>query len=690
MPIAPQTAASSHRIAGPTHQGPEGACGFHRVTIAAVSAAGRAAQRGRTRFRRCRSTRPTRCRSCPRSPRATRATRSTPASTRSAHVIEGDADARPGATSTGAPQSAYPVPPLLERVPQQPVDVRSRRRAAARAQRRPRRAGRARFGYTHVQQRPPARRDGEADLTPTLRYIQPDDGNADDRTRDGGDEPRARSSRSQTARFHIELDVAHSLRRRRPRRLGPRLQLHRAVVPEDRRARGRASWNAHQFHPLDRVLLRLRRLRRAAHAARRLRGGRHRAGRRSARRQRRRHRDAALLPGGRPRLRVDGEPALPRAAGRASTTRLSAGRHPPAAAARARAPGERYIEAGHASRCATYGAWSAPYPYAADHRGRSRRGARPRAAWSTRRSSRAGPRRYSPADAAEPRGRHHPRGAATSSGTCSWPTTSSRRPGWTRGSTATTTARPRSWRSDPRAGAGATSGSSGRGSSGWPVLAPRRAPGPGRRRATAAAQVGPPDDGARDPAAPTPTPGTPNSYNRHRRCPLHTLEGLPGEATMTRVLRHIRAEVPLLRHPTSRDFIGAGQRRSSGRPTGSAVLDETRHGSGPMRPRGVGAGGGGRASRGASPMAPDGAPVPLPSPSPSVRDAPKGPYGDRGHRAAPGKRSSRPSSCRVEWSDGRCGTRLGSAAHRWIRFRYREPVKVRRVVVDPERSRSRT
>ena len=114
---------------------------------------------------------------------------------------------------------------------------------------------------------------------------------------------------------------------------------------------------------------------------------------------------------------------------------------------------ERYLEATKIA-LRSYGAWSAPYPYAQHHGGRPGLGLGLRAAWSTRRSSPAAPASSSPPEPAEPRGRHHPRVRATSSGTASWPTTSSRRPGSTRASTATTTSKAADhWPWVPRAGA---------------------------------------------------------------------------------------------------------------------------------------------------------------------------------------------------------------------------------------------
>ena len=96
---------------------------------------------------------------------------------------------------------------------------------------------------------------------------------------------------------------------------------------------------------------------------------------------------------------------------------------------------ERYLEATKIA-LRTYGTWSAPYPYpqitVVDP------------AWGSASGGhgvpdalhRRGDRLRAPR-AAEPGGRDDPRGRATSSGTASWPTTSSRRPGSTRASTPT-------------------------------------------------------------------------------------------------------------------------------------------------------------------------------------------------------------------------------------------------------------
>ena len=146
-----------------------------------------------------------------------------------------------------------------------------------------------------------------------------------------------------------------------PRRLGARLPLHRAVVPQDRRVlEGPAP--GPPVPRLDRVLLRLRQLRRDPDPAPRVRGGGHRAASRDAG-QPRRHADPALPPGGRARLRLDGQPALPgedRLASTIPATRpvdirlLVQPEHEHLS--------RRYLESTKTALRA-YGAWSAPYPY---------------------------------------------------------------------------------------------------------------------------------------------------------------------------------------------------------------------------------------------------------------------------------------------------------------------------------------
>ena len=124
------------------------------------------------------------------------------------------------------------------------------------------------------------------------------------------------------------------------------LLLHRAVVPEDRGARGHglehaiSSTPARSSSPTTASTTCGSRCRAAGWSAQ---PGREQR----APRQRRRHDDAPLRPGGRARLRVDDEPRLRRAARAVRASGPAAGRHAPAAAARARGQAERHFD-GHA------------------------------------------------------------------------------------------------------------------------------------------------------------------------------------------------------------------------------------------------------------------------------------------------------------------------------------------------------
>ena len=106
------------------------------------------------------------------------------------------------------------------------------------------------------------------DLTPQQRFIAPDDGNAADRTVMAVTLPR---DVAPNETVEIELEWTRKVPRTvRAHRLHRRLLLHRAVVPEARRARGHRL--EHAPVPLGhRVLRRLRRLRRPHHRAARVR-----------------------------------------------------------------------------------------------------------------------------------------------------------------------------------------------------------------------------------------------------------------------------------------------------------------------------------------------------------------------------------------------------------------------------------
>jgi hypothetical protein len=170
-----------------------------------------------------------------------------------------------------------------------------------------------------------------------------------------------------------------------------------------------------------------------------------------------------------------------------------------------------------------------------------------------------------------------------------------------------------------------------------------------------------------------------NSYNKPALS-LHTLEGLVGETTMTRILRTYARRFRF-QHPTSRDFIAVVNEVTGA--DWQWYFDETWYGSGLVdyavsvreeearKPRGFVDG-------------PDGAPVAAPTPSPSPRDAAAGPYESEVTVRRLGE-VRLPVEVQVEWSDGRVRRESWDGRDRWKRFRYRETVKVSRVVVDPER-----
>ena len=294
-----------------------------------------------------------------RSRRATRTTRSTPGSMRSGTPSRARWSWN-GGTRRARPRARFPFHLYWNAYPQHALDVRARRGPARGRAHHARRRRHARLRL-HPGRRPSGRSKtaGEIDLTPTLRYVQPDDGNADDRTV-AGDHARPGRARGHHA-VQDRLDRADAVRRRRPLGLGPRLPLRRPVVPQDRGLlEGRLERAS--VPSLQRVLLRLRRLRRPAHRAPGVRPRRHRgpAGRH---RQPRRHAHLPLPPGGRARLRLGDEPAPAARLARASTSPAtrrwtSACSSSPSTAispsATSKPPG---------SRCAATARGPRPYPY---------------------------------------------------------------------------------------------------------------------------------------------------------------------------------------------------------------------------------------------------------------------------------------------------------------------------------------
>ncbi len=226
------------------------------------------------------------------------------------------------------------VPPVLERLARRSLDVAARSEPGRVAQ--PRASSRGRLGTRrrHLDQaaRPGLEPVGSHRLEALHRPRRRERGR-----RDG--DGRAAAAAGAAGRHDLdrgEMDRARAADVRAHRR-DRQLLLHRAVVPEARRPAGPGV--ELPSVPLGhRVLLRLRRLRRLADGAQGLGRRRHRRPARAPR-QRGRHDHGALLPGGRPRLRVDDEPRLHRAHGAIRDATPAAGRDASAAAARARRPG---------------------------------------------------------------------------------------------------------------------------------------------------------------------------------------------------------------------------------------------------------------------------------------------------------------------------------------------------------------
>jgi hypothetical protein len=170
-----------------------------------------------------------------------------------------------------------------------------------------------------------------------------------------------------------------------------------------------------------------------------------------------------------------------------------------------------------------------------------------------------------------------------------------------------------------------------------------------------------------------------NSYNKPALS-LHTLEALVGEDTMTRILRTY-ARRQRFQHPTSRDFIAVVNEVTGA--DWQWYFDQIWYGSGQVdyavavreeevrQPRGFVDG-------------PDGAPSPAPSASPAAAGAAKGPWEAEVTVRRLGE-VQLPVEILVQWSDGRVRRETWDGKDRWARFRYREAVKLGRVAVDPDR-----
>ena len=325
--------------------------------------------------------------------------------------------------------SELPVPPLLERVPQQPLDDRARRG--------PPRPGRPQARGPQLrldpgQEHAAARRAPRQDLTPTLRYLN-EDGNTDDRT----------VMEVRTAR-----PIAPGASGALPHRVGvaraPRQRSGRAGWVHDYHFVAqwfpkigvfwKGQWNCHPFYPWTEffsdfgvydVTLTLPQgfvvgaTGRAAVADRQPR--RHRRPTASCRRT------STTSRGPRAAASSSGARASTSRATRRSTSACCCSpstRTSPSATSRPRR-----------SRCGPTAPGRRPTPTPRS-RSSTPPGARPRAGWSTRRSSRAAPPGSRPRSCRAPRASRSTR-PATSSGTASSRTTSSRRPGSTRASTPT-------------------------------------------------------------------------------------------------------------------------------------------------------------------------------------------------------------------------------------------------------------
>ena len=388
-------------------------------------------------------------------------------------------------------------------------------------------------------------------------------------------QPPARGARGTTARFRIAWTLAHPLRRRRAGPAG----CTTTTSSSQWFPKIGVFWTGGVERPpvpsASRVLLRLRRLRRAAHPARRGSWWAPRAAQRSA----------ATNPDGTETFRFLQEdvhdfawtasrrflePTRPlRGPG------LPAGGHPPAGAARARAPGGA-LHRGRPHRAALLRRLVRALPYAqitvVDPAWGSGSGGME---YPTLITGGAGicapPVLQSPESVTI----HE---AATSSGTGWWATTSSRRPGWTRGSTATTTekAAPR-WPWARAAGPPLLRPARRAGSSRLARGGPGRPARPRRGRACPSLRR----SGETDVMARAGL-GVPRRrllqaerLRQARALSLQTLEGLVGEDTMTRILRTYARRYRFA-HPTSR---GLHRGRERGDGPGLAAGTSTRPGS---------------------------------------------------------------------------------------------------------------
>ena len=435
---------------------------------------------------------------------------------------------------------------------------------------------------------------------------------------------------------------------------------------------GRAPWNAHPVPPLHRVLLRLRRLRRAAHRARGLRRGRD-----GPCRSRR-----PTTPTARATFRFRQEDVHDFAwtASRRfleRRARFEEPGYPPVdirllAAARARAPRPSATSRPRRSRCAATAPGRRPIPTRRSPWS-TRPGAPPRAGWSTRRSSPAAPPSLARARCRAPRA-----SPSTSAGHQFWY------------GLVGTNEFEEAWldegfnsyhddegvapaRSGPRAGAAATSGFGQR------PRRPHRLAVRGARRADRAAaseslpRTAPGRRGGRDgapgvglPRRGRPTRSTPTASPRSA---CRRSRGCVGDETMTRILRTYARRYRFA-HPTTEDFIAIVERGDGQglalvlRPDVVLRRAVRLRGRGQERAGAQSAGYFGRAGRRARAAArPEG---PEERQGRSGRTTPRSTRDGRRGRGAAAGRAAR----RVRGRP-RGEARRGTAQYRWTRFRYR-------------------
>lgn len=582
------------------------------------------------------------------------------------HTIDGTLELE-WRNTTGAPQSTFPFHLYWNAFRNNlSTSARGTGGRAARSE-----SGDRGFGYTHVKTIVLRDAQGEADLTPSLRYVQPDDGNADDRTLAEVESPRPVPPDG-VARFRVAWtsrvpygDVG---------RAGWVHDYHFVVqwFPKIAGTHG-GRFVAHQFHPHSEFFsdfgvydVRLTLPRGFVVGA---------TGRLDAKTENADGTDTF-------RFRQEDVHDFAWTASRRYLDRRGrfedAG-YPPVDIRLLLQPehahlAERYIEAARIA-LRSYGAWSAPYPYAqvtvVDPAWTSGAGGMEYPTLVT-----GGANRFSPAVLQSPEGvTIHETGhqfwyglVANNEFEEAWLDEGFNR--YHDRKAAFLALGPKGW-------GRRYFGLRGRGGSGWPVVAP-------------GVYLGMHDDqivplrrhGRSDPMA-RPTwrylDGDSwglNSYGKPALS-LHTLEGLVGEETMTRILRTY-AHRFRFRHPQTRDFVSVVNEVTGA--DWQWYFDEIWNGSGLVDYTVDVTGGEARRTRGFV----DGAAgaEPVMAPSPPAADA-KGPYESEVTVRRLGD-ARLPVEVLVEFADGSSRRETWDGRDRWTRFRYRAAAKVTRAVVDPD------